>query len=180
MREHANIYNVIVSTPSGPFETTWESLEKYQVPEWYLDAKFGIFIHWGVYSVPAFGNEWYPRAMYEKGSKELWEWFVRMLHNQNLCCGGAFFRELIGPREFFLYFSIRSAIVIVAHTVMDIRSPKATLCRLVELHSSAPTKLVNYVISVFAKIQHPSCGPLDFRFPYSGGYRMHWSASILF
>jgi hypothetical protein len=34
-----------------------------EVPAWYLDAKFGIFIHWGVYSVPAFGNEWYPRRI---------------------------------------------------------------------------------------------------------------------
>ena len=38
-------------------------------PEWYKDAKFGIFIHWGVYSVPAFGSEWYPREMYLKGSE---------------------------------------------------------------------------------------------------------------
>ncbi|RME94731.1 MAG: hypothetical protein D6766_05045, partial [Verrucomicrobia bacterium] len=48
----------------GPFQPTWESLAGYRVPEWYVDAKFGIFIHWGVYSVPAFGNEWYPREMY--------------------------------------------------------------------------------------------------------------------
>ena len=48
----------------GPFRADWKSLEGYQVPEWYLDAKFGIFIHWGVYSVPAFDNEWYPRNMY--------------------------------------------------------------------------------------------------------------------
>jgi len=48
----------------GPFEPTWDSLAKYKVPDWYQDAKFGIFIHWGVYSVPAFGNEWYPREMY--------------------------------------------------------------------------------------------------------------------
>lgn len=41
----------------------------YQIPEWFKDAKFGIFIHWGVYSVPAFGNEWYPREMYQKDSK---------------------------------------------------------------------------------------------------------------
>ncbi|MGZ4732708.1 MAG: alpha-L-fucosidase [Terriglobales bacterium] len=54
----------------GPFRPDWESLEKYQVPEWYKDAKFGIFIHWGVYSVPAFGNEWYPRNMYRKDSEE--------------------------------------------------------------------------------------------------------------
>jgi alpha-L-fucosidase len=46
------------------FEPTWESLKQYQAPAWYEDAKFGIFIHWGVYSVPAFGNEWYPRRMY--------------------------------------------------------------------------------------------------------------------
>ena len=54
----------------GPYQATWESLETYTVPEWYLDAKFGIFIHWGVYSVPAFGNEWYPRNMYQQKSDE--------------------------------------------------------------------------------------------------------------
>ena len=36
----------------------------YEVPEWYRDAKFGIFIHYGVYSVPAFGDEWYGHWMY--------------------------------------------------------------------------------------------------------------------
>lgn len=54
----------------GPFRSDWESLATYQVPEWYKDAKFGIFIHWGVYSVPAFGSEWYPRDMYIKGTDE--------------------------------------------------------------------------------------------------------------
>jgi len=54
----------------GPFRPDWESLQKYQAPDWYKDAKFGIFIHWGVYSVPAFGNEWYPRNMYRKDSDE--------------------------------------------------------------------------------------------------------------
>jgi len=54
----------------GPFRPDWESLQKYETPEWYKDAKFGIFIHWGVYSVPAFGNEWYPRSMYNPGSDE--------------------------------------------------------------------------------------------------------------
>ena len=52
----------------GPFQPDWESLQRYEVPDWYKDAKFGIFIHWGVYSVPAFSNEWYPRNMYEPGS----------------------------------------------------------------------------------------------------------------
>ncbi len=54
----------------GPFRADWESLRKYEVPAWYKDAKFGIFIHWGVYSVPAFGNEWYPRNMYVPESPE--------------------------------------------------------------------------------------------------------------
>jgi len=52
----------------GPFSANWDSLGAYRVPNWYRDAKFGIFIHWGVYSVPAFGNEWYPRTMYQQGS----------------------------------------------------------------------------------------------------------------
>jgi len=39
----------------GAFTPIWNSLEGAQVPDWYQDAKFGIFIHWGVYSVPAFG-----------------------------------------------------------------------------------------------------------------------------
>lgn len=54
----------------GPFEDNWASLAQYQPPKWYQDAKFGIFIHWGVYSVPAFGSEWYSRNMYIQGSRE--------------------------------------------------------------------------------------------------------------
>lgn len=53
------------AAPAGPYEATWESLAaRYEVPEWFVDAKFGIFMHWGVYSVPAAGSEWYPRHMY--------------------------------------------------------------------------------------------------------------------
>lgn len=48
----------------GPYQPEWQSLEAYEIPQWYKDAKFGIFIHWGAYSVPAFGSEWYPRQMY--------------------------------------------------------------------------------------------------------------------
>lgn len=55
---------------NGPYRPDWRSLQKYQIPAWYEDAKFGIFVHWGVYSVPAFGSEWYPRDMYRQGSKE--------------------------------------------------------------------------------------------------------------
>lgn len=59
------------SSNTTKYEQTWEPLKNYFVPEWYMDAKFGIFIHWGVYFVPAFGNEWYPRNMYKKGTPEL-------------------------------------------------------------------------------------------------------------
>jgi alpha-L-fucosidase len=52
----------------GPFTPDWKTLANYTAPDWYRDAKFGIFIHWGVYSVPAFDSEWYPRNMYIEGS----------------------------------------------------------------------------------------------------------------
>ena len=47
------VRRVDAGVAQGPFAAEWSSLEKFQVPQWYLDAKFGIFIHWGVYSVPA-------------------------------------------------------------------------------------------------------------------------------
>ena len=54
----------------GPFAPTWESLETYEVPEWFRDAKFGIFMHWSVNSVAPGGNDgWYGRQMYmQKGA----------------------------------------------------------------------------------------------------------------
>ena len=66
----AALKTVDAVTGRGPFQPSWMSLESQKVPEWYLDAKFGIFIHWGVYSVPAFGSEWYPRQMYIQDSAE--------------------------------------------------------------------------------------------------------------
>ena len=66
----AKVLEVEKGAAAGPFAPNWDSLAKFQVPDWYQDAKFGIFIHWGVYSVPAFGNEWYPRNMYKKDEKE--------------------------------------------------------------------------------------------------------------
>lgn len=62
------IHKIDAVIARGPYQASWDSLVKYQVPDWYRDAKFGIFIHWGVYSVPAFDSEWYPRNMYVMGS----------------------------------------------------------------------------------------------------------------
>ncbi len=47
------------------YKPEWKSLARHkQAPEWFLDAKFGIYFHWGPYAVPSFGNEHYPRTMY--------------------------------------------------------------------------------------------------------------------
>ena len=54
----------------GKYKDSWESLSQYRVPDWYQTVKFGIFIHWGIFSVPAFGNEWYSRNMYIKEQRE--------------------------------------------------------------------------------------------------------------
>ena len=51
----------------GKFQPTWDSLKQYQVPDWYRDAKFGIWAHWGPQCQPEAGD-WYARGMYEEGS----------------------------------------------------------------------------------------------------------------
>ena len=55
----------------GRFQPTWASLEQHQVPEWYQNAKLGIFIHWGLYSVPA----WAPTTG-ELGKVDWTKWFA--------------------------------------------------------------------------------------------------------
>ncbi|WP_241680905.1 alpha-L-fucosidase [Pseudactinotalea suaedae] len=54
----------------GPYAADWDSLTAYEAPLWYQDAKFGIFLHWGVFTVPAYGSEWYPRNAYRRGTPE--------------------------------------------------------------------------------------------------------------
>ena len=56
----------LVTTLSGTFKVTfaqytptWDSLDSRPLPSWYDQAKVGIFLHWGVYSVPSFGDEWF-------------------------------------------------------------------------------------------------------------------------
>jgi alpha-L-fucosidase len=53
----------------GPFEGTRDSLRRYEIPEWFRDAKFGIWAHWGPQSVPEDGD-WYARNMYMEGSPQ--------------------------------------------------------------------------------------------------------------
>jgi alpha-L-fucosidase len=53
----------------APFHPDWRSLENYQVPEWFRDAKFGIWAHWGPQCQPERGD-WYARSMYQEGSDQ--------------------------------------------------------------------------------------------------------------
>ena len=68
---NAAVAMIPTTIPPGPFAPTWDSLkENYQVPQWFVGAKFGLFMHWGLYSVPAHHNEWYEKHMY--GADRQW------------------------------------------------------------------------------------------------------------
>lgn len=60
---------------SGKFEPTWQSLIQYKVPDWFRDAKFGIWAHWGPQCQPEQGD-WFGRFMYDEGSSQ-YNWFVQ-------------------------------------------------------------------------------------------------------
>jgi alpha-L-fucosidase len=53
--------------PAIRFEPTMESLKQYETPEWYADAKLGIYMHWGPMSIPGVATTWYARWIYEQG-----------------------------------------------------------------------------------------------------------------
>ncbi|MFJ9097220.1 alpha-L-fucosidase [Streptomyces sp. NPDC102405] len=59
----------VAQAAPSTYTPDWNSVDQHPpAPEWFQDAKFGIYFHWGVFSVPAFDNEWYPRNMYQAGS----------------------------------------------------------------------------------------------------------------
>jgi len=59
----------VESILKGPFSPTWESLSKYETPEWFRDAKFGMWAHWGPQCQPEAGD-WYAREMYMEGNRK--------------------------------------------------------------------------------------------------------------
>lgn len=65
--KEASSYDTTVNT--GPFEATFESLRQFECPDWFRDAKLGIWSHWGPQSVPRFGD-WYARRMYCEGTDQ--------------------------------------------------------------------------------------------------------------
>nr|WP_299381117.1 alpha-L-fucosidase [Allomuricauda sp.] len=65
-----NLYTSTLIQAQTKYSPEIESLAQYKTPEWFKDAKFGIFIHWGAYSVQATFGEWYPRWMYRDHTRE--------------------------------------------------------------------------------------------------------------
>lgn len=63
MKDYLRMVDQVIE--DGKYKDDWKSLSNHKVPDWYRNSKFGIFIHWGVYSVPAYSNEWYARHMYK-------------------------------------------------------------------------------------------------------------------
>ncbi len=68
--EQEYLAHIEAEIQAGPFSDDWASLTNFDMPQWFEQAKFGIFVHWGLYSVPAFNNEWYSRNMYIQGTPE--------------------------------------------------------------------------------------------------------------
>ncbi|NQZ57173.1 MAG: alpha-L-fucosidase [Lentisphaeraceae bacterium] len=62
--------SVAPKTDNSPaYQENWESLSQYnEAPDWFRDAKFGVYCHWGVYTVPEMFTEWYPRSMFDDAS----------------------------------------------------------------------------------------------------------------
>jgi alpha-L-fucosidase len=71
----AAVAQIKTPMPPGPFAPTWDSLKQnYRVPAWLDEAKFGLSLHWGLYSIPAYHNEWYEKHMY--GTPAIARWHV--------------------------------------------------------------------------------------------------------
>src|SRR5579863_6487553 len=71
------------SIQSGPFSGTRESLKHYVVPEWFRDAKFGIWAHWGPQSAIEAGD-WYARNMYMQGSDQYKHFITNYGHQSKI------------------------------------------------------------------------------------------------
>jgi len=75
------VMTILSSLGQALYEPNWESIDSRPSPQWFEDAKFGIFIHWGVYSVPAWGpkdrySEWYWHDLQDKNG-ETWKFHAK-------------------------------------------------------------------------------------------------------
>ncbi len=70
---NAAVASLPLKLPPGPVTPTWDSLRAhYQVPAWFVGAKFGLMLHWGLYAVPARHNEWYEKHLYGNAGIRAW------------------------------------------------------------------------------------------------------------
>ncbi len=70
---HATVASLPARLPPGPVAPTWDSLRAhYRVPSWFIGAKFGLMLHWGLYAVPARHNEWYEKHLYANAGIRDW------------------------------------------------------------------------------------------------------------
>ena len=67
-KEYLQLIDEVIA--KGKYKDNWASLSGHKTPAWFTEGKFGIFIHFGLYAVPGFGNEWYSRSMYDKSCRE--------------------------------------------------------------------------------------------------------------
>jgi alpha-L-fucosidase len=74
LAKHINAADIVLNSncefiASGPFKPNWDSLSSYQTPDWFRNAKFGMWAHWGPQCQPEYGD-WYAREMYMEGSRQ--------------------------------------------------------------------------------------------------------------
>lgn len=103
------------------YEAKWSSLDTRPTPTWYQDAKFGIFIHWGVYSVPSWGvlheyAEWYWNHLADKKSSNAWWEYHRKTYGENFAYqdfAPMFKAELFNPEQWADIFARAGAKYVV-------------------------------------------------------------------
>ncbi len=109
---------MVTCSNAQSYQPSWESLDKRSVPSWFNDAKFGIFIHWGVYAVPGYttkGNyaEWYQNGL-EKGDSSIKAYHKAKFGNQTYYqLADQFKAELFKPDEWATLFEQSGAKYIV-------------------------------------------------------------------
>ena len=101
---------------SRSYTPDWESLESRPLPSWFDEAKIGIFLHWGVFSVPAYGSEWFWYNLEQNGGNNSFHDFVRSNYSENWKYqdfAGQFRAELFKPDEWAKLFKKSGAKYVV-------------------------------------------------------------------
>jgi len=110
----------------------WESLDTRPLPQWYDDAKFGIFIAWGVYSVPGYSNEWFWHS-WRSGNPDVVK-FMKANYPPNFTYGdfaASFGAELFNPENWAEILKASGARYIVTFTLFEFHSAFVCLYLLV-------------------------------------------------